>query len=329
MLFSPNRQKLMKPWTYLLNVILLLVLPAGLFAQPPSADESGLHVAFSSDVFAGLNMTDARNTIKALTASLAREHNLPVDTDPMVFETIDEAEHVLQQHAISAVCMTTRDYWLLRQNISFDQFLMTIRNQTPDEIYVLLTAKESSIKKLSDLKGKNLIIMTSPAMDLATVWLDVELAKIGLPQTAKFVGKISEATKPAKVVLPVFFGQSDACLITQRSFATMVELNPQVGLRLRIVATSPGYVPALFGFRSNLSKDLKQRTILAFGDLPSSIVGRQTLTLFQTEAIIECPVEIFGPSLALLSEHARVCPEASAIMIASLRGHPQPNSPVP
>jgi len=312
-----------------LGVMLLLGLPTGAFAQPGTPPKPQIHIAFSSAVFAGINMTDARNTIKALTVSLAREHDIPMDTDPIIYDNVGEADHLLQSRLVSAVSMTTRDYWLLKQSVEFDQFLMTIRNKTPDEVYVLLTSKDSTINKLADLKDKRLIIMTSPAMDLASVWLDVELAKNALPQTAKLVAKITEATKPAKVVLPVFFGQADACLITRRSYATMVELNPQVGRQLRIVATSPGYIPALFGFCANLSPELTTKTIRAFSELHTSIVGRQTLTLFQTEEIVECPATVFETSLALLDEHARLCPEASAALISALQGQRQVPQPVP
>jgi phosphonate transport system substrate-binding protein len=163
------------------------------------------------------------------------------------------------------------------------------------------------------------MVLSSPAMNLAAVWLDVELAKKSLPQTTKLVGKITEATKAAKTVLPVFFNQADACLITRRAFDTMVELNPQVGRQLRVIATSPDYIASLFGFLTDVPTELKEKTIRAFSRLHTTTIGLQTLTLFQTDTILECPVATFAPSLALLDEHARLCPEASAALITSLR----------
>ena len=299
---------------------LLLVLAGGVFAQQNPPVEAPMRVGFSSAVFIGLNMIDARNSIKALTASLAHEYDIPINSDPLIYGNVDEAERILHRHQVGAINMTTRDYWLLRQSVEFDRFLVTIRNGTPDEVYIVLASESSAITKLSDLQGKHLIVMTSLAMDLATVWLDVELAKLALPQTTAFLGRISESAKPAKVALPVFFGQADACLISSRAHATMVELNPQVGRQLHIVATSPNYITALFGFCTDLSPALKEKTLHAFSKLHSTTIGQQTLTLFQTEAISECSASAFATSLALLDEHARLCPAANASMTATLRG---------
>lgn len=310
-----------------LGLTLLLVLFAGVFAQPNVPAEAMLRVGYSSNIFIGINMTDARNSIKALTASLAQEHDIQTVSEPLIYENADEAENLMNRHLIGAINMPTGDYWLLRRGIEFDRFLVTIRNSTPDEVYILLARENSTVTELADLQGKHLMVMTSPAMTLATVWLDVELAKKNLPPATKILGSIAEATKPAKVVLPVFFGQADACVITLRAYKTMVELNPQVGHQLRIIATSPKYIPALFAFRTDVPNELKEKTIHALSGLNNTLIGRQTLTLFQTEAIEECSAADLVPSLALLDEHARLCPEANAVLVATLRGRPQTATP--
>ncbi len=288
-----------------------------------------MRVGFSSDIFRGINIVDARNSIKALTASLAREYDIPTDKEPLIYENIDEAENILNHRLIGAINMTTSEYWLLRPKLSLDRFLVTVQNGTANEIYILLAKKDSNVATLADLRGKHLTMMTSPAMNLATVWLDVELAKQSLPPTTKLLGSILNFTKPAKVVLPVFFGQADACLVTRRAYDTMVELNPEVGRQLRIIAASPTCVSALFSFRADVPASLKEKTIRAFVSMHHTQHGRQLLALFQTEEITECSAAAFDTSLALLDEHARLCPEASATLIASLRGQYQAPLPTP
>lgn len=313
----------------ILGVMLLLGLPSGVLAQKDSPDDATMRVGFSSAVFTGINMIDARNSIKSLTASLAREYDIPTDKDPLIYENVDEAEAILNQRLIGTINMTTSDYWLLRKKISLDRFLVTVQCGTPDETYILLVKKDGRVAKLADLRGKHLTMMTSPAMTLATVWLDVELSKHTLPPTTELLGSILKFPKPAKVVLPVFFGQADACLVTRRAYDTMVELNPEVGRQLSIIATSPICIAALFGLRSDYPSGLKEKTIRAFAGLHQTSHGRQLLALFQTEKIIECPISSFENSLALLDEHARLCPEASATLIATLRGRPPATQPTP
>jgi ABC-type phosphate/phosphonate transport system substrate-binding protein len=299
--------------------------PEASLAQLIPTAEAPLHIGFSYTMFTGINMTDARNSIKALTASIAREIDIPAETDPLIYQNVDEAESVLNRRVLGAVSMTTSEFWLLRSKVNFDRFLVTTRNGSPTNAYLVLAREGGPVKNLADLRGKHLLVYNNPAMCIALVFLDVELAKRSLPSATAILGKISEFTKPAKVVLPVFFGQADACLITRYAYETMVELNPQVGHQLRIIATSPDYVTALFGFRADLPPALKEKSIQAFVGLRSSIFGKQTLAVFQSGEISELPPATIEPALALLDEHARICPEANVALMTILRG----TSPTP
>ena len=125
--------------------------------------------------------------------------------------------------------------------------------------------------------------------------------------------------KLSKVVLNVFFRQTDACLVTRRGFATMAELNPQVGRQLTILAASPAVVPALFGFRRGFSTQLKSKIIREFGAVHMSPAGQQALTIFQVGQVAERPVTALDSALALLEEYARLRPADSAGLISTLR----------
>jgi phosphonate transport system substrate-binding protein len=279
-----------------------------------------MQLGFSSTIFNGINRTDARNSVKALTASLAREYDIAAESEPLIFESVDEASSKLQRHLIGAASMMTSEFWLLRRSVAFDRFLIAIHQGYPSESYVVLARDGGGLISLSNLRGKRLTVLANTTMSLATIWLDVELAKKKLPATAALLGSIAESPKPARVVLPVFFGQADACLVTRRAYDAMVELNPQVGRQLRIIAASPDFVPGLFAFRADLLPTVKERCIRAFVELNHSPTGQQTLALFLADAIAERPVSVFASALALLDEYARLCPKASAALVATLHG---------
>lgn len=310
-------------------ITVLLVLCCGVLAQQNEAGETEVRIGYNSSIFVGVNMTDARNSVKALTANLARGYDIAVNAEPLIYNNVSEAEEILHSQLVGMLNMPIGDFWLLRSHFGFDRFLLTVKENGYEETYIVLTKANSDVATLADLKGKHLMLMTHPSMSLATVWLDVELAKNELPPTTQILGTITEATKPARAVLPVFFGQADACLTTLNAYNTMVELNPQVGLKLRIIATSPKYIPMIFATCTDLATVPKEKTIQAICGLSDTAVGRQTLTLFQTEAIIEYPASTLAPTLALLDEHARLCPEANAILVANLRGRPSSLTPEP
>ena len=55
--------------------------------------------------------------------------------------------------------------------------------------------------------------------------------------------------KPSQAILPVFFKQAEAALVTRATFDTAVELNPQLGAALRTLSRSPQLIPAVAAVR--------------------------------------------------------------------------------
>jgi len=302
-------------FTFRIAVGLALAV-ASAAAQPetPRA-ETAIRMGFSSAIFIGYNADDVRQSVKIISDTFTQEHGINADTTPYIYDNADEAARVLEQREIGGVNMTLSEYWLIRHRAGLDLFCTYIRNHSSGESYVLLVREGGPVKALADLKGKRLTLFSHPSMDLATSWLDVELAKAELPATTKLLHDISTSNKPAKAVLPVFFGQVDACLTTRRSYDTMVELNPQVGRQLRILAASPAYIPILYGFRSDLTPEIKKKAIESLTSMHQTVSGLQTLSLFQIDQIAECPASDFAPSLALLDEHARLYPKTASAAV--------------
>jgi phosphonate transport system substrate-binding protein len=84
-------------------------------------------------------------------------------------------------------------------------------------------------------------------------------------------------------VLPVFFRQTDACLVDRQGFDTMCELNPQLGKQLRTLASSPRLITMVFCFRSAYSPPVKNEIVRAMEELYTTPAGQQILTVFQID----------------------------------------------
>ena len=270
-------------------------------------------------MFAGVNENDAKASIKALAATVARERGIPADPNPLLLAGTEAVAAAVGAGTVDAVGMTTDEYWALAHEVSFDRFLMAVKNDDPAEEYVVLVHRESGLKDLADLRGKRLSIYENPRMCLAPVWLEVALAKAGLSAIGDHFGPVTELLKLSKPVLNVFFRQTEACLVTRRGFATMAEMNPQLGSQLVVLAASPPVVPSLFGFRNGFSALLKEKCLREFGVVHTSPAGQQALTIFQVGQVAERPVAALGSVLALLDEFDRLRPAASAAHVASLR----------
>ena len=147
-----------------------------------------------------------------------------------------------------------------------------------------------------------MITYLNPGAWFATRWLNSVLLEKGLQPTAEFMGLVSQKSKLSSVVLPVFFRQSDACMVTRTGFDTMNELNPQIGKTLKVLATSPKVVPILLCFRADYAPAFKDKILRGLRDLHLSPAGQQVLTVFRCEKLEEIPSDGLQGTLDLL-EH--------------------------
>jgi ABC-type phosphate/phosphonate transport system substrate-binding protein len=135
------------------------------------------------------------------------------------------------------------------------------------------------------------------------MWLDTFLIKHGTSNSRSLFANIKGVEKISQAVIPVFFKQADACLVPRKGFETMIELNPQLGEQLTIVATSPCYILAGVFFRKDFREDIKNlilQTCLKFNTYPS---GKQILTLFKAEAFVPFKSSYFDNLLELIKEY--------------------------
>lgn len=326
---SPRAQQTVRLFQIMATGLLLGLLSVQAETSIAEPEVKPFRLGFSIKLLSGLNVNEARAAVRTITAAISLEKDIPADPNPVITQTLDEAEEALRNKTIDCLGMTLAEFWSLRGKISFDRYVFPCSQGSPEESYLLIVSKRSSIQSLHDLKGKKILIHSGSRTRLALPWLDVELAKADLPTTTNFFGSITEPEKTIKTVLPVFFHQAEACVVTRRSFETVTEMNPQLGRELRILASSPAYVPLIIAFRSDFSATMKQAVIKECGIMHTSTYGQQGMLIIQTQQLIEHPISITAESLALLDEHAKLHPTANSQKFSELERLPMSAADTP
>ena len=142
-------------------------------------------------------------------------------------------------------------------------------------------------------------------MCLAMDWVESLVNTIHLGPSDRFFAGVTPNGKLSRTVLPVFFGQVDACLVTQSGFQTMCELNPQLAVTLRALATSPPYITSFFGFHRACQPEVRIKVQLALQDLSKNTTGRQLLALFQTKGFIAKDASVLRSAVDLVEATGR------------------------
>ena len=264
-------------------------------------------MAMTANMFTEVNESEARTAMKVWIRTVAKEHGIPVDSELIVYRDLAAALRTADTDRIDGYGVTLPEFSELREHIAFDRIVVGTHNGSFNENYVVLVRQDSSPAELADLRGRHLLVLQSPRMSLAFIWLDTVLLEKGLGRTSAFFGRVEYQNKPSQVALPVFFGKAAACLTTLKSFAAMQELNPQIGKQLRVLAQSPDLLSAVFAFRANFRPSYRERLFQEMQRFGESPAGQQILTLLQSERIEEKPFPSLDGSLALLAKHRQLC----------------------
>jgi ABC-type phosphate/phosphonate transport system substrate-binding protein len=279
-------------------------------AQTAPLPQAIVHVGFSARSLVDANRTDVTAAMKAWLLTAAKERNLTIRFEPVIFESLPEMENALRREQVDTISATTDDYLVLEKAVPLTKVFVTKIAGRITEQYVLLVHREQPVKELRDLRGATLFVMDHPRTSLAPHWLDVELLHHKLPIATRFFGTITHVSKPTLAILPVFFKQAGGALVTRASFDTAVELNPQLARTLRVLAVSPEVIPMVGAFRANAvsgAVDFYRREALR---LHESQGGKLVLNLFQSDGLVEIEESDLAGTRTLLAEYARLKAEA-------------------
>lgn len=278
----------------------MISLTAVWFVPCPAEELAPFHIGFSARTFSEVNENDAMAAVRIWSQALAQEGGIPADPQPKILRSMPDIILALTNRMVDCLSLTTEEYASLRPTFALDSFVVARMHNYIAEQYLLLVHRDSGLERLADLRRHKLGVLSTARACLAPMWLETVLAREGLGPSAEFFSQQDPAGKITKVVLPVFFRQLDACLVTRNGFDTMVELNPQIGQRLKVLATSPAVVPVIFCFRADYHSPVRGRILTEITRWHTSPAGRQILTLFQSDSLEECPANCLDSALQLL-----------------------------
>lgn len=262
--------------------------------------------ASTSLVGADINANDARAAIKTWADSFSRETGLRIESLPEVLSPPEQLFQNIRQGLLDAFSVTTPEYQQIAAYTDPGLLLVDQAYVNGGEEYIILVHAESGVRSLADLRGRTLAHYTGSVTSLAADWIETLLAGANLGAPESFFRQIVPEAKLSRTVLPVFFRQVDACVATRRAYETMCEMNPQLSVKLRILAGSPKLVPVVIAFHKNCSPRQKERFKAALTGMGNSPAGRQILSLFGSHQVIATDSSILGPSIELVQASARI-----------------------
>ncbi|MBN1380125.1 MAG: PhnD/SsuA/transferrin family substrate-binding protein [Deltaproteobacteria bacterium] len=250
-------------------------------ASARQAEKTLINVGYSG-MGTEVDERDACAALKVWAREIGEPLGFQVKTT--LYESKDDLVRDFVAQKVDFATMVTSDYLRFAPVLKAKAEVARFRNKKISVQYLLLVNAENNIKELVDLKGKRLVYKKDNSLGM--LFMDVLLMKAGLPAADRFFTAVQEKTKENQLALAVFFNQADACLVSESGFATMVELNPQMGKKLKVLATSPELVEVVGFFRKDYPPSDKQKAIEGIvKGAKASKRAKQIMLLFNTESM--------------------------------------------
>ena len=209
----------------------------------------------------------------------------------------------LDEGAVDLINLPTLDFLSIRDRYALEPALVGVYDDGhPSERFVLVVHGRSGFVDLADLKGVDLLVGIAGDERIWLLWLDVLLARQGRPESGDHFRRHSVETASA-ALLPVFFGQKEICVVDERAFETMAELNPQIGQQLVIMATSPDLLTGLLAISPSSSPGVRRLTVSSGTAMHEKTQGQHILELFGMQRVVPFKPEYLDSVVSLVEEH--------------------------
>jgi phosphonate transport system substrate-binding protein len=280
--------------------------PAVRGAEAAGGESGKIRIALSGAMLGDVNENDARAAIRAWADVITKQTGLDVEYDRNMLVDPLSLQNAVRRHLVDAFAITVPEYMPVASVIDPTSLMIDEFSSAGGHEYVLLAHRAKGLHDVAGIKGRTLVIHKSPYTCLAPCWLDTLTADVSPAGFVPFLGPVSYQVKLSKAVLPVYFQQLDLCVIQQRGFRMMCELNPQLAKDLQVVARSPKLIPAMMAFHRQCPSARRDSFRTALLNFHQSAAGKQALTLFQSGKLVQSDHTVLRSAIEILTASERI-----------------------
>jgi ABC-type phosphate/phosphonate transport system substrate-binding protein len=271
--------------------------------QIHSQEHKQVRIGYLASMFTGVDLKDAEAALEIWAGKFSERVSLGRKPVGKIYETLDDMHEDLENGRVDIVALHSLDYLKIREHTLIEPVLIASRHESAVEEYVLLVHSQSGIRNLDQLEGKRVLFHLGGRSEMPMMWLDLTLSRRGHRKLGQFFKEVEVVERVSQALLPVFFQQKDACVIPSSGYATMQDLNPQIGEDIALLENSPGFVFFISCVRTDLDPAFKQNVIDSALNLHATMEGQQILLLFKTKRIIVFKPEYLDTVRELAVEH--------------------------
>lgn len=294
---------------YLCASLMCALLVSSGIVLPPQAhseDNFQLTMGYSPGIYQTAPGKDIMAAVSVLMKKISWKYF--GKSEARYYDNMSEMAADLKSGTLDVACLPPEEFIYLRNRAPLEPVLVTSTSNGHEAELLLLTRSDSGIHAIGELRNRSIVMPQSPSgsNSMFRVWVETMLMRAGHRNIASFFSTVKETQTASRAVMPVFFRQAAACVVTRDVFNLTRELNPQIGKELTAIANITGLSQGIISVNQNLPEKIKKKISQAFLALRESPDGKQLLMLFQVNAVVPFRPEYLRAMEELFGEHQRL-----------------------
>ena len=285
---------------YFILVLLIIVLPSS--ALVTKEGKPRLNIGYSSKAFLDVDIKDASAALNVWVNEWSEKEGFTAENH--IYDDMGTFVKDFRNNKLDFGIVKSLDYLRIRNQLDTELAFTHAKGGKKTIKYLLLVRSDSGVSDVMDLRNRKLTLRKGD--DIGRLFLNTYLLKNKQPEVDNFFGSVEQKGRSSQVVLSVFFGQADACIISDLSLKTMTELNPQVGEKLKIIASSPEFIEGVNFFRKGYDEKNKTIVLDRSKKLKDTARGKQIMLLFKFEEVVSLQERDLETLKKLMHEYERL-----------------------
>jgi len=281
----------------------LLLLGGLLLGGRPlrAVDPNHVNIALSQASFPDLAAQDVRAALDIWGRELSRNVKFNSTFTTEVYPDIESLAAAFRRGAADLAIMPSVDFFRVEGQMNAELgFVSTLGNHSPEK-YLLIGPVRLAGRSWKDLKGLRFSYVRNDSVGL--LFLNHALLSDGQQEMDRFFASVEAKANGSQALNSVFFGRTDACVVSEMAYHTAVTMNPQVGRSVTILRTSPELHGGLAVYRKGFSPLMRQRILDSVNGLKTYPRGAQILSLFRATEIRPATEESISETRRLYREY--------------------------
>jgi ABC-type phosphate/phosphonate transport system substrate-binding protein len=252
----------------------------------------------------GLASRDVAVSIDYWFGQMSGRSGSPHVPSTKIFDDLGQLRAALERGELEVVVVLARDYLALRDDFSLEPVIVTVGDEGELIRFSLYTPRQREIRHLEDLRGGRIIFDETEGAMLGRLWLETLLLRAGIDPSG--FAAFEDVERTSQAVLPVYFGQADACVTAVSTYRATAGLNPDIDRELESVATSDSVAVGIICYTDQMDPAYRPIITGALLGMHEDPEGRKILQLFRRDRAIPFASEHIRLIKELEQDHARL-----------------------